>query len=284
MRDFQHQTREHIDIQLDRMKTELTELYEARLKQLSHSANNSDKKLDKAAANILTAVDKKMTKDCELKQKIFYKLDERLNQLETDLTKKSTELTNLFTSKLMSSKTEFNESLNEVKRGFRTLAEQIDIESISKHICINISIGTLITQDRETIEDRLQSLENSNDQIDNRLIDIQNNQNFISEIGEDIEQLKSHIRSVELRTKEELKSIPDFEAIRGLVSNSILENLQNYSKLADLKNLKSEVTEFKREVEKNTTDSAYRAEDMKEQIYSKLLTKFRNEYDPKLGK
>ena len=104
--------------------------FDAKLKIALQS--QPEKRMDKVASSILKAVDHKFHKDAELKQKIFYKLDENLNQVETEISKKSSELTNLINSKVMSSRTELDESIQELRRTCKIMVEQIDTENISK--------------------------------------------------------------------------------------------------------------------------------------------------------
>lgn len=130
--DIEAQNEVRLGSQLDQLRKELEEQFEIKLKQATSSSNNFDKKLDKVASSILHAVDQKFTKDCELKQKIFYKLDERLDKLETDLGKKTQELTNLLNSKILSTKTEINETYQELRRSCKVMIEELDNEDISK--------------------------------------------------------------------------------------------------------------------------------------------------------
>lgn len=130
--DIEAQNEVRFGSQLDQLRKELEEQFEAKLKQATSSSNNFDKKLDKVASSILHAVDQKFTQDCELKQKIFYKLDERLDKLETDLGKKTQELTNLLNSKILSTKTEINETYQELRFSCKVMIEELDNEDISK--------------------------------------------------------------------------------------------------------------------------------------------------------
>ena len=138
--DMEAQNEVRFSSQLDQMRKELEEQFELKLKQATNSNSNFDKKLDKVASSILNAVDQKFMKDCELKQKIFYKLDERLDKLETDLGKKTQELTNLLNSKIMSTKTEINETYQELRRSCKVMIEELDNDDLSKYIFANLLI------------------------------------------------------------------------------------------------------------------------------------------------
>ena len=116
--------------QLSVLKIDIEKKFESKLKMISQT--NFEKRIDKVANSILNAVDQKFHKDAELKQKIFYKLDERLNDVESMLSKKYNELTNLMNSKVMSTKTELDESIQELRRTCKVMVEQIDTDNISK--------------------------------------------------------------------------------------------------------------------------------------------------------
>lgn len=61
-----------------------------------------------------------------------------MDKFEMDLKQKSTEMGNLITSKVLSTKTEFNESLQEVRRNFKSFSDQINIDEIRKFGVIRV--------------------------------------------------------------------------------------------------------------------------------------------------
>ena len=102
----------HIDEQIEKrinqemvhIKQEIDSKIEQRMKQFAHGFASQEKRIDKVASSILSAVDQKFIKDWELKQQIFYKMDERMDVFDSELLKKSNELSNLINSKVSNTK------------------------------------------------------------------------------------------------------------------------------------------------------------------------------------
>ena len=113
-------TRVDLENQVKHIGAQLEQKFEARIKQMTAS------KMDKVASSILHAVDQKFSKDSELKQKIFYKLDERISTCENEISHKGSEMGNLINSKIMSLRTEFEDSIKEIRRTCKIMVEQID--------------------------------------------------------------------------------------------------------------------------------------------------------------
>ena len=68
-----------------------------------------------------------------------------------------------------------------------------------------------------------------------------------------------------------------------MVSCSIFcEFREVYVKSQDLKNFKNEISEWKKDVEKATTENTKRDDEITEQVYQKILSNIQNEWDLKI--
>ncbi|CAI2373141.1 unnamed protein product [Moneuplotes crassus] len=247
--------------QLSVLHVELEKKFESKLKHALQT--QPDKKVDKVAASILKAVDQKFHKDAELKQKIFYKLDERLNQVEGNLNKKSNELTNLVNSKVMCCKTELNEAIQELRRTCKIMIDQIDTTNIKK----------LIETDRQNFENRIENLEQSNSSIKAQI------NTFKSDIIEDVEQLRAEVNSVKISQKKQLNSQLTSDEVETMIQNNVPDFLIDYAKIDAVNNLKERFSAFQERTEENIQESLLKADEIHNQVYDKFIMNIKNEWD-----
>lgn len=103
--------------------------------------------------------------------------------------------------------------------------------------------------------------------------------NFKSDMIEDIEQIRSQVNSIALSTEKERKNYMTSDAVRQMLDYSIQEYLTEFAKTKDLKSFRKEIEDFKAQVSKDTTEAAFKADEIKEQVYMKLMGNIRNEWD-----
>lgn len=127
--NFEHR----LEQKLGQLRNELETKFENRIKHLTQTCNSQEKQIDKMGSSILKAVDQKFSKDNELKQRVFYKLDERMDKFEADFIRKNNELTNLVNSKVLNAKTELEENCQEIKKSCKTMIQEIDTSKIRKY-------------------------------------------------------------------------------------------------------------------------------------------------------
>lgn len=242
------------------------EKLEVRLKQSAISA--LEKRLDKVASSILSAVDQKLNKDTVMQQKIFFaKLDEKIGKVESDLVKKSAELTNLINSKIMSSKTETSETIQDLQRTYKIIVGQIDVG-------------------QEQNSKALQGLKSKQDQQEKVTHEIRKDmEEFTSGIVEDVEQLRAQINSVTINSKPKDAGITK-EEINSLLSNKIPEYLQFYSKKSELTDLKT-YTDLQFTQSKNQLSTAStKLSEIPDQIYRNIaqsLSDINTEWEDKFN-
>ena len=100
---------------LSQLKQDIDGRIGHKLKQFSHGFSDQEKRIDKVATSIFTAVDQKFIKDCELKQQIFAKMDERMNIFDKELNNKN-DLNDVISTKITNLRNEFSEIAKEVKQ------------------------------------------------------------------------------------------------------------------------------------------------------------------------
>ena len=66
------------------------------------------------------------------------------------------------------------------------------------------------------------------------------------------------------------------------INSSIWDYLSEYSKINDLKLLKNEFEKFKANIEQETANNAILANEIKDQIYNKVSSNIRKEWDLKI--
>lgn len=120
----------------------------------------------------------------------------------------------------------------------------------------------------------------TNEFLEQSLSEIKNNvSNFKSDMIEDIEQIRSKVNSVALSSEKDKKNYMTSDTVRQMLDFSIQEYLTDFAKAKDLKSFRKEIEDFKTQVNKDTTDAAFKAEEIKEQVYMKLMSNIRNEWD-----
>lgn len=133
MKHLEEIVEKKINQELHHLQQEIDSKVEQRLKQILHNFANQEKRIDKVASSILSAVDQKFIKDCELKQQIFYKMDERMDVFDSELLKKSNELSNLIATKISNTKSEFNEICQEIKRSWKAMIDEVNTSNQSNN-------------------------------------------------------------------------------------------------------------------------------------------------------
>jgi DNA repair exonuclease SbcCD ATPase subunit len=242
------------------------EKLESRLKQSAITA--IEKRLDKVASSILSAVDQKLNKDSGLQQKLFNKLDEKLNKVESDLTKKSIELTNLMNSKIMSSRTETNETIQDLQRTYKIIVEPIDAGQ---------------EQNSKTTQSFKSRLE-QHEQVSRGLR--KDMDEFTSGIVEDVEQLRAQINSIAVKPKPKDLELTK-EEINDMLSMKIPEYLQNYAKKSEITDVRTYVDTHLTQTNNNVSATASKISEIPDQIYRNLaqsLSEINDQWDSKFDK
>jgi hypothetical protein len=242
------------------------EKLESRLKQSAISA--LEKRLDKVASSILSAVDQKLNKDAGMQQKIFFtKLDEKISKVESDLAKKSAELTNLINSKILSSKTETSEAIQDLQRTYKIIVGQIDVGQ----------------EQNSKISQNLKSRQDQQEQITHGIR--KDMEEFTSGIVEDVEQLRAQINSISINIKPKDAEITK-EEINTLLSHKIPEYLQSYSKKSDFTDLKTYIDLQLTQSKSHLSATSAKLSEIPDQIYRNLaqsLSEINAEWEDKFS-
>ena len=114
-----------IESGLTQLKQDIDGRINHKLKHFSQGFSSQEKRIDKVASSILTAVDQKFIKDCDLKQQIFTKMEERMDAFDKELNIKSKELSDMISNKITIIKNEFNEMSKETKRSWKLMIEGV---------------------------------------------------------------------------------------------------------------------------------------------------------------
>jgi hypothetical protein len=252
------------------------EKLESRLKQSAISA--IEKRLDKVASSILSAVDQKLNKDSTLQQKLFNKLDEKLTKVESDLTKKSTELTNLMNSKIMSSRTETNETIQDLQRTYKIIVDQIDAgqEQNSK---TTQSFKSRLEQHEQVSHELRKDMQVSHELRKDM-------DEFTSGIVEDVEQLRAQINSIAAKPKPKDLELTK-EDINNMLSLKVPEYLQYYAKKSEITDVKTYIDNHLNQTNNNLSATASKISEIPDQIYQNLtqsLSQINDQWDSKFDK
>ena len=87
-------------------------------------------------------------------------------------------------------------------------------------------LGQLLSQDREEVENRLAEIEESQQSIFSQIGQQNNTDEFVAEISEDIEQLKAHIKTVDLKSQERVERCIEIDACKQMVNSIVSERTQ----------------------------------------------------------
>ena len=107
---------------------------EQKFKHFSHSFSSQEKRIDKIANSIHSAVDQKFIKDWELKQQITTNLDERMEGFDKDMRNKLSDFHELISKKLVNLKNEVNEISQETKRNWQSMIEGWEVSNSSNFL------------------------------------------------------------------------------------------------------------------------------------------------------
>ena len=253
---IEDQAMQKIESGLTQLKQDIDGRINHKLKHFSQGFSSQEKRIDKVASSILTAVDQKFIKDCDLKQLIFTKMEERMDVFDKELNIKSKELSDMISNKITIIKNEFNEMSKETKRSWKLMIEGVKSSGTSNAYFNSINLGSEKFQDLET--------------------------KLRTDISDDIENIKSQINKLSIKCEKEISRFLNRQGVIEAINSSIWDYLSEYSKINDLKLLKNEFEKFKANIEQETANNAILANEIKDQIYNKVSSNIRKEWDLKI--
>lgn len=85
-----------------------------------------------------------------------------------------------------------------------------------------------MAQEREEVENRVAEIEENQESIIEKIRLQNDTDQFIADVSEDIEQLKAHIKAVELKWQEKTERFVEVDSFKQMTNSYITEKLRGW--------------------------------------------------------